>query len=111
AIEQFQKTLQLDPNHSLSRVGLAQAYLQKGKLAEAIRILEEVTTGRPKAAESRPGLAYAYAATGKRAKAQELTNLIETSAQGNVTYHLARIYTALGEKDKALRWLEKAYDE
>ncbi|HSB08024.1 MAG TPA: protein kinase [Blastocatellia bacterium] len=111
AIEQFQKTLQLDPNHSLSRVGLAQAYLQKGKLAEAIRILEEVTTARPKAAESRPGLAYAYAATGKRAKAQELTNLIETSAQGNVTYHLARIYTALGKTDQALRWLEKAYDE
>jgi TolB-like protein/DNA-binding winged helix-turn-helix (wHTH) protein/Tfp pilus assembly protein PilF len=55
-------------------------------------------------------LGNAYARAGQKAEAQRiLRKLIEQSKQGIGTYEVAMIYTALGEKDRALEWLERAY--
>jgi tetratricopeptide (TPR) repeat protein len=58
-------------------------------------------------------LAHAYALSGKRAEAQKLlAELQELSKQRFVSpASVALIYVALGDKDQAFTWLEKAEKE
>ena len=58
-------------------------------------------------------LGEVYAASGYRNEAQKiLEQLQELSKQRYVTpYVIARIHVTLGEKDKALQWLETAYQQ
>jgi serine/threonine-protein kinase len=58
------------------------------------------------------GLGYVYAISGKPAQARAvLRELTSQPAQPASSYHIARIYAGLGEKDKALAWLERAYED
>jgi Flp pilus assembly protein TadD len=63
--------------------------------------------------DSRALLGYAYAMAGKRNEARKiLDELDQISKQKYVaSAPVAIIYIGLGEKDQALQWLEKAYDE
>jgi len=58
-------------------------------------------------------LGEAYAVAGKVGEAREvLRQLEELSRQRYVSpYHLAYVYTGLGEQDTAIDWLERAYQE
>src|SRR5207248_774904 len=58
-------------------------------------------------------LGHAMAASGKRDEALKVLNqLKEISRQRYVpAYSFAVVYTALGEKDEAFRWLEKSYQD
>ena len=62
---------------------------------------------------ARDGLGYGYAVTGRRAEAEKiLDKLNELSKQKYVsTAWMAKIYSGLGEKDRAFEWLEKAYED
>jgi tetratricopeptide (TPR) repeat protein len=54
-------------------------------------------------------LANAYARAGQKAEAEKiLQKLIEFSKQQRGTYEVALVYAGLGEKDRAIGWLEKA---
>jgi serine/threonine protein kinase/tetratricopeptide (TPR) repeat protein len=59
------------------------------------------------------GLAHAYAEMGKRAEAQKiLSDLLRQSKKNYVSpYMIATIYAALGDKETAFNFLEKAYKE
>jgi serine/threonine protein kinase/Tfp pilus assembly protein PilF len=59
------------------------------------------------------GLAHAYVAIGKRGEAEKiLHDLLEQSQKSYVSpYMIATIYAALGNKEKAFNFLEKAYQE
>jgi predicted Zn-dependent protease len=80
---------------------------------EAISELEkaiQISGGSPTFTAS---LARAYAATNKKADTIGLLNdLKKRSAPGN-TYaaEIAMIYAALGDKNQAMVWLEKGYEE
>ena len=59
-------------------------------------------------------IALAYANAGQKDKARGLLNeLLERDARGEhvVEYRIAAVYEALGERDEALRWLDKAVDD
>jgi TolB-like protein len=58
-------------------------------------------------------LGHAYALAGQRAEAQAiLAALLQRRQKGYVSaFDLAVLYTGLGEKQQALDWLEKAYQE
>src|SRR6266704_852313 len=58
-------------------------------------------------------LGHAYAASGQRDEAlQTLNQLTEISRQRYVSaYSVAMVYAELDEKDQALNWLEKGYQE
>ena len=58
-------------------------------------------------------LGHAYAVSGNMNEAQRvIDDLEELSKQRYVSsYHIALIYTGLGENDRAFEWLEKAYEE
>ncbi|HEX8844485.1 MAG TPA: tetratricopeptide repeat protein [Pyrinomonadaceae bacterium] len=113
AIEQLQKTLEMDPNFARARVYLGRVYLQKGMYAEAIRELQKAMTLLEGNNFVLAALGHAYGASGRRDEAQRvLDQLRERSKREYISaYDIARIYTGLGDKEQALRWLERAYED
>ena len=60
-------------------------------------------------------LGYSYATSGKRQQARRLINdwkesFAESPPGVHHSYWIAAVYTALGENDQALHWLEKSYE-
>jgi len=114
AIDQFQKTLDLDRNISFAYYGLGRTYLETGNVNEAVLALEKGNSLR--FGESRPEgiLGYAYAAAGNKAKALQIVYQLKSlREQGDpdATFELVRVYTGMGDKDRALEFLQKAYEE
>ena len=57
-------------------------------------------------------LAYVYAQAGNETKAREILTELETGPrQMIVSYRIAAVYLALGERDTAIKWLQRAYEE
>jgi serine/threonine-protein kinase len=118
AIEQFQKTLELDPNFPPAHQFLGAAYEENKMYDEALaafkkRISLQEGKGGSEWSFSMAGLAYVYAVSGQKSEAQTvLDELKQLSEQQYVpATSIALIYTGLDEKDQALAWLEKAYEE
>ncbi len=110
AIEQYQKTLELDANFSLAHSGLGDAYERKGMYKEAIAEWQKgfLLDGDPRTAEL---LGKAYSQSGHNGAIRAwLDDLLSQSSHHYVSaFAVAEAYARLGEKDHAFEWLEKAY--
>jgi tetratricopeptide (TPR) repeat protein len=113
AIVQLRKTLELDPNFILARDLLGLAYLQKSMYKEAIAEFEKELLISPANTGALTSLGSTYAAEGRRAEAQKVLDQLNESAKQKYlpAYQIARIYTGLGDKEKAFEWLEKGYEQ
>src|SRR5213594_1095392 len=112
AIVQIRKTLELDPTSTLARHLLGCCLLWKGDTAGAIAEFQRskiVVTG----AWYQGLLGYAYAISGDRPKAEQIQRELEQMAKRQYvsTTAFADIHLGLGEKEKALDWLEKSYQD
>ncbi len=110
--EQLRKTIELDPNYFLAYLVLGGSYAQNGRMAQAIPELEKaVSLGECN--QSLGELGRAYALSGQRQKAQAIADrLIADWKRSNVgAYDIAIIEVGLGDKDRALAWLDKAYED
>jgi eukaryotic-like serine/threonine-protein kinase len=109
AIEQGRKTLDLDPNLLAGHNVMAWAALQQGRPNEAVEIHKKALASGG-AAATLSSLGYAYALAGKRQEARALLErLLHQAEQRYVPpYFIARIYTGLGEQERALDWLERS---
>ena len=112
ALAEARKTVALDPNDAFARGLLAEAYDAEGDYAAAISEAEKLrqlvinpqqlgTLGRD------------YALVGKPAEARRVLEEMDRLAQKQYVspYDRAVIYAALGDKDQAIAWLNKAYDD
>ncbi len=117
AIKQLQKTLELDPNFAQAHFDLAMAYAQKGIYEESIAEFQRALTlsgGRTAIAAV---LGYTYAASGKTGKAQKVLDKLkeqlkrEDFSSCDIAVEIALVNVGLGEKDQAMEWLNKAYEE
>jgi tetratricopeptide (TPR) repeat protein len=108
-----EKTLELDPTFALAHDTLGRAYLQKLMYKEGIAEFEMELAISPENPVALSWLGYALGAAGRRAEAQKvLDRLNELSKHKYVpAADVARVYSGLGEKDKAFDWLEKGYEE
>jgi TolB-like protein/DNA-binding winged helix-turn-helix (wHTH) protein/Tfp pilus assembly protein PilF len=102
-----------NPHHWLGHNLLGVAYQGSGQTLLAIPEYQKAVEYSGNDSDPTASLAYAYARTGKRAEAEKiLRDLLEQSKSSYVSpYMIATIYAALGNKDKAFKFLEKAYDE
>jgi len=112
AIVQIKKTLELDSASTLGRHFLGCCLLWKGETAGAIAEFQRskiVVTG----AWYQGLLGYAYAISGDRPKAEQMLRELEEMAKRQYvnTTAFASIYLGLGEKEKALDWLDKSYQD
>jgi TolB-like protein/Tfp pilus assembly protein PilF len=112
AVEQMRKTLEMDPAFYYAHWNLGSALAAKGALKPAIEEYEKA-----RALNDDPSmlglLANAYAKSGNKAEALKIRDQLELiSKQRYVSgYSFALAYLGLGNKEEALRWLEKAYDD
>jgi TolB-like protein/Tfp pilus assembly protein PilF len=106
AISALRKALDLFPDDVNSHLQLGTIYLQKGLYEQAV---VEFST----ATDAHELLACAHAMAGRRDEA--LAALDELKEQSRRRYtspgDFAVVYAALGEREQAFLWLEKAFDE
>ena len=107
AIEQFKKAVEMDPNALFARLWLTWTYIQKGMYEEAITAADK--SDDPYFLAS---TAHAYALLGKRAEAQKIIERLKKQAKQRYVppFIIAKIYIGLGEKERAVEWLEKSYE-
>ena len=115
ALAQFKKGLDLDPRFAQSHRLLAGFYVRKGMNDEAVVHMRKTESFMD---ETRPAywlgsLALYYAQAGRREDARRILGELElrTKTEYVSASALARVYLGLGEKEKALRFLEKAFED
>ncbi|MEO8572932.1 MAG: winged helix-turn-helix domain-containing protein [Pyrinomonadaceae bacterium] len=113
AAAELQKALEFNPKAFDAHIFLGFVYVQQRKSDQAISEFKIVADMSDQNPSMRALLAYAYASAGKHAEAEAILKEFDphTGKQPVSQIETALIYTALGEKDRAFEWLEKAYDE
>jgi tetratricopeptide (TPR) repeat protein len=111
AIQQLRNTLEMDPSYELPHLVLGLSYAQKGDFVLAIPELRkavDLSHGTPLMISA---LANVYARSGNKAEAEKLLAdlVLESKKQYVSPYYFAVVYVGLGEREKAMDWLEKAY--
>jgi len=112
AIVQVKKTLDLDPTSTLAHNLLGRCLLSKGDTAGAIAEFQRSKTNVA-GAWYQGLLGYTYAISGDRPKAEQILRELEEMAKRQYVSSTAfsMIYLGLGEKEKALDWLDKSYKD
>jgi DNA-binding winged helix-turn-helix (wHTH) protein/Flp pilus assembly protein TadD len=112
-LEQCLQTLEMDANFHETHWFLGWAYVQTAQYAKAVDAFQQAIALSACSPEMAAELGYAYAAFGKNDEARKILDELKESA-GRVyvsPYCRALIHTGLGEKDQAMAWLGKAYQE
>jgi serine/threonine protein kinase/tetratricopeptide (TPR) repeat protein len=113
SLEQFHKTLSMDPKSPLAYYGLGRAGNAKKMYKNVIDELNKgvgfVGPAAPLVAE----LAYAHAMSGNKAEARRWLQELQNQRKEHYVdaAFMAAIYVGLGDDKQALDWLEKGYDE
>jgi adenylate cyclase len=113
AIDQYKKALQVDANFAIAHKGLAEVYVQKGMNDEAVAEIEKAIKLSGRSIFILDDLGYIYARAGKRDDAMRMLEDLDRIAADEYVPAYCRVvfYAALGDKEKALTWLERAYEE
>jgi len=113
AIAEGQKALQLDPDFHWAHDIIALAYLQKGEFKEALAAFQKAVALSESSVDYKCHLAQAYAQAGMTVESQNLLKgLLEEEETNHVPLHeISLIYKALGQKDLALKFLERASEK
>ncbi len=103
----------MDPNFPISHLRLGRAYAAKGMYPEAITEFQKFSSLSGDTALAMASIGNALARSGDRSGAlRVLDQLRATSKKKRVPpLYLALVCTGLGDKDRALAWLEKAFEE
>ncbi|MGE0882810.1 MAG: winged helix-turn-helix domain-containing protein [Blastocatellales bacterium] len=112
AVEPYRRAIAAEPRSHWTHLMLGWTYEQQGKFADAIAELKQAHRLND-IPQTLAALGHAFASAGQKAEAQKiLAELQETAKRRYVSpYDLATVYAGLGEKEQALAWLEKAYED
>ncbi len=110
AIEQAKKTLDLDPDSGVTHAVLGIVYQDQRMYAEAITEYKRALQLGGPPGEIRGLLGYTYAVLGNRIDAEKMITELKALWPGHThaALDLAVVFSALGDKESALYWLEKA---
>jgi TolB-like protein/Tfp pilus assembly protein PilF len=112
AITQLRKTIEMDPRFDFAHRALGEALQVSGQLNEAIAEYRKAVelSDNP---SSLAHLGQAYARAGQREEAQKILAQLTEEAKSRYVrpYSFAYIYLALGDKERAIDEMERAYRE
>jgi TolB-like protein/DNA-binding winged helix-turn-helix (wHTH) protein/tetratricopeptide (TPR) repeat protein len=113
AIEVLKKAIDIDPSFPRTHFRLGRAYEQKKSYDLAISELQQAVNLSPGDSCYKGSLGHAYAVSGRQAEARKvLLDLEARLGQPYVpAYAIALVYAGLAENDRAVTWLERAYDD
>ena len=111
SVQQSRKALEMDPHFAIAHYELGQALEQKKKYDDAIaefRAAIELSGGNT---TFESNLANAYAVSGREDEAMKIAEDLEgrQSDNSSTDASIALIYVGLGDNDRAMVWLNKAY--
>lgn len=104
------RALEVDPAFPHGKWGLAMAYANANRADQAVRLLEKGLASPHPDMLSMMLLGRLYGQAGKTAEARKVlkTMMRHPSAAQSM---IAEVYAWLGEKDRAIEWLEKGFAE
>jgi TolB-like protein/DNA-binding winged helix-turn-helix (wHTH) protein/Tfp pilus assembly protein PilF len=113
AMKQLKSAIDMDPSFALAHMILGQDYAQKGQYALATTELETAVRLSSNSAPAVAALARVDALAGRQASARtRLEQLKAQSAKQYVSpFYLAEVYSALGDTNRAMDELDKAYQD
>jgi tetratricopeptide (TPR) repeat protein len=111
AIAAANAALQLNRNYVRAYIPLAMAEEMKGETASALARYEYVLSLDPLDRRGLPAYGYLLARTGQTRRAREIADRLEqiNATRRNCAFQVAVVYAGLGETDRALGWLERAW--
>ncbi len=108
ALTEARKTFELDPNNVMGLWVLGSAYAEMGMYNEAIEAHKKGIAISP---DFEHALGVTYARAGQKEKALEVALKLEKTHNSWYAWGIAEIYATLGDKDKAIYWIEEAYKQ
>jgi DNA-binding winged helix-turn-helix (wHTH) protein/TolB-like protein/Flp pilus assembly protein TadD len=113
AINQYRKALEIDSNSGFTHWALGRPLLAQGKFNEAIAEFQKSIPLSGESPDERAELARAYALAGRRREALKIVEELKVlSERKHVAPTVtASIYAALGDKEQAFAFLNKAFEE
>jgi TolB-like protein/Tfp pilus assembly protein PilF len=112
ALVALRRGLEIDPTHYVSHLRVGLVCLQKSLANEAIDAMRQAVMHSGGSTEALAGLAQAHAVAGDApAMARIVKELGESGHRYVSPYNVARVYGAAGDRQQALEWLERAYQE
>ena len=113
ALPALGRALEMESDFLFTHWVLGGAYSKSGRHDEAIATMERATSLSGRGSYYLGWLAYTYGAAGERGLAEEILAELELRAAGQYVSAMffAWGHAGLGNKEAALDWLEKAYDE
>jgi tetratricopeptide (TPR) repeat protein len=112
ALEVLRQGVEIDPTHYVLHLRMGLVYQQKRAPKRAIAAMRRAVNLSAGGTEALAALAQSYASAGYDAAVRKIVNKLSGSEKRYVSpYNIARIYGSLAEPDRALEWLEKAYEE
>ncbi len=112
ALQKFSLVRDLHPETIVIHLFIGEAWEATGEYGKAMEEYQSVQAKLP--AQTRPHVAYLLAATGKKQEAMAELRQLEQPAPDAPppnAFDIAVIYGALGERDQAFKWLNRAYEQ
>jgi tetratricopeptide (TPR) repeat protein len=103
----------LEPNFYPAHFWLGQIYEKKGLHREAIAAYEKALSLSNRSPEVLASLSHAYAISGDKTKATKILDELTRISQRRYVspYFIALIHEGLGDKDRAIEWLRRTYQD
>jgi TolB-like protein/Tfp pilus assembly protein PilF len=113
AVAEGEDAVDLDPGYDRARATLGWAYFLSGRKSEGLAQLEAAVSVSGENTLWLGQLGEAYAMAGHTEKAREILRDLEERAKTSFVspYHLAYVYTGLGDLEQAMDLLERAVAE
>jgi len=116
AIEKLGRAIEIDSYAAFAHDNLGLARCQEGKVEEGLAEIKKAIELDPNNVMFMTDLCYAYASAGRSGESRDVLARVEADQRSNPAVHvppvaLAGMYACLGETDRALEWLEKAFSE
>lgn len=113
AVELCRKTIQMEPNLAPAYDHLGRTLLEQGSTSEAIAALGQAVSLSHRAPRFLSSLGYGYGITGNKDLARGiLAELLERAEHQYIaSSDFAFVTVGLGDRDRAIEWLERAFEE
>lgn len=111
--QQYRKALELDPDFAIAQINLGRTEIRIRAYAAAARRFRTALNQRPDDAGLLMLLGYEQALSGDRAGASATRRELKRVSRRKFVpaLYMAAIYAGLGDKNQALHYLQKAYEE
>jgi adenylate cyclase len=113
AINQYRKTVDLDPSFMLTHIWFGRPYLEKGMFPEAISELETGVRLSGEGTLALGMLGHGLASAGRKEEAEQVLMKLEERSKIRYvpSYWIAVVYNGFRDREQVFAWLRKAFDE